>query len=546
MNSPTHEFQRRLSLFDATMIVSGSMVGSGIFIVSADIARDVGSSGWLLFCWAFCGLITIIGALSVAELAGMMPAAGGQYVYLREAYGPLWAFLFGWTNFLIIQTGYIAAVGVAFAKFLGAVAPRLGTDAMLWEATGLGLRIAIPIPWMEHPHVFFERETFGISAGQLVAVGIAVFLTFLNCLGVREGKWVQNIFTVAKIAGLGVLIIAGLTLAANSSAISQNMEYAVRGIADTPRFAEVYEIVPWAPATVLLVLCGAVVGALFSMDAWGNVTFVAAELRDPHRDLPRSLLLGVGLVVVSYLLVNYAYLSALPVRGDSVMGKDVRASLRKIHSLKSERRLEEAAELNREVEGKLDRADAFVRGIAYAKQDRVATAVLERVSPDWGVTLMAAIVMIATFGCINGIVLAGARLNYAMARDGLFFQSVGRLNRRGVPMAGLIYQMIWSIVLIFSGSYNELIAFTIFAVLAFYILTIGAVYVLRRKRPDLPRPYRCFGYPVIPAIYIVLCALIMLGLLIVKPTYSWPSFFIILSGVPIYYFWRRRPMMNDG
>ncbi len=541
MNSPVHEFQRRLSLFDATMIVSGSMVGTGIFIVSADITRDVGSSGWLLFCWGLCGLMTIIGALSVAELAGMMPHAGGQYVYLREAYGPLWAFLFGWTNFLIIQTGYIAAVGVAFAKFLGVLVPSLGTDAMLWQTTGLDVRFALPVPWMEHPLVFYERDSFGISAGQLVAVAIAVFLTYLNCLGVREGKWVQNIFTVAKIAGLGLLIVAGLTFAANSSAIHQNLEHVFTGIADTPRYAEVSRIAPWPPAATLLVLCGAIVGSLFSMDAWGNVTFVAAEIHEPHRNLPRCLLLGVGIVIVSYMLANLAYLAALPARGSPELGSAVRAKQLEIQSLRTAGRFEEAAAINQEVESLLNQADTFSRGIAYAKQDRVATALLERVSPDWGVTLMAVVVMIATFGCINGIVLAGARLNYAMARDGLFFRAVGRLNRRGVPMAGLVCQMIWSIVLIFSGSYSELIDFTIFAVLAFYILTIGAVYVLRRKRPDLPRPYRCFGYPIVPAVYIFLCACIMIGLLIVKPTYSWPSFFIILSGVPIYYLWRRTP-----
>jgi APA family basic amino acid/polyamine antiporter len=545
MTPPAAEFQRRLSLFDATMLVAGSMIGSGIFIVSADITRDVGSSFWLLFCWALCGLMTIIGALCVAELAGMMPRAGGQYIYLREAYGPLWAFLFGWTNFLIIQTGYIAAVGVAFAKFLGVLVPELGTDAYLWKVSGLGLAISVPVPWMDHPLVFFERDTFGISAGQLVAVGIAVFLTWLNCLGVREGKWVQNIFTVAKIAGLAILIVVGLTVAANWSAIHQNLEEPVSGITQTPRYAEVLQIAPWTPLAVMLVLSGAMIGALFSMDAWGNVTFVAAEVREPSRDLPRCLLLGTGIVIVLYLLANLAYLAALPARGDAELGAAVRMRLREAQALKAAGRLDEAARISSEVETILNQADTFSRGIAYAKEDRVATAVLQRVSPGWGVTLIALVVMVSTFGCINGLVLAGARLNYAMARDGLFFQAVGRLSSRGVPRAGLIYQMVWSIVLIFSGSYSELIAFTIFGVLAFYILTIGAVYVLRRKLPDLPRPYRCFGYPVVPAIYIVLCALIMLGLLIVKPTYSWPSFIIILSGVPIYFLWRRVPPATD-
>ncbi len=497
------QFQRRLGLFDATMLVAGSMIGSGIFIVSADIVRDVGGAGWLLVIWLLAGLLTVIGALSYAELAALMPHAGGQYIYLRDAYHPLCGFLYGWTCFLVIQTGFIAAVAVAFAKYLGVLVPGLGTDAVLWQSGPLGIHLRLSLPWMEEPMTFFRRDDFKVSAGQFVALVVVIFLTALNMLGVQQGKFVQNVFTVAKTLALGLLIVAGLTFAADAEAMRRNLLDPWGGIHHTQAMAQTQKIVPWTTLAIFMVLSGAMVGALFSSDAWNNVTFIAGEIREPERNLPRSLILGTGGVIVLYLLANLAYLSALPVEG---------------------------------VKGG---ATAFERGIAHASEDRVATAVLEQVSPGWGVTFMSVAIMISTFGCANGILLMGARLFYAMAQDRLFFRAVGKLNRRGVPAAGLVYQAIWAALLIFSGSYSELLDYVIFAALLFYMLTIGSVFIFRRTLADRPRPYRAWGYPVAPLLYLVLCGIIMVSLLIVKPVYSWPSFLIVVSGIPVYYIWRR-------
>ena len=516
-NAAPAGFKQKLGLFDATMLVAGSMIGSGIFIVSCYIAQDVGSSGWLLLVWVLTGVITVIGALSYAELASMMPYAGGQYVFLREAYGPLWAFLYGWTLFLVIQTGFIAAVSVAFAKFLGVLVPWLGTNHNLLEVKGLNLLLEIPVPWMDEPMTFFKRPDFTISSGQLVAVGLTVLLAAINTRGVEQGRLVQNIFTVAKGLGLAMLIVLGLSVASNPDAVQQNMDNVWAGITQTKSFTQVEKFAPWTPLAVTLVLSGAMVGALFSADAWNNVTFIASEVKNPQRTLPWGLVLGTSTVILLYVLANVAYLSALPLKGQA----DVEATA-------------EDASLK--------------RGIDHAKDDRVGTAVLERVSPHFGVPLMAVIIMISTFGCVNGLTLMGARLYYAMARDGLFFQSVGTLSPRGVPQAGLWLQCLWSIVLIFSGSYNDLLDYIIFAALMFYILTVSAVFVLRVKKPDVPRPYRAWGYPVVPALYIVLCAVIMLSLLVVKPVYSWPSFIIVLAGIPVYWVWRavNQPSLRAG
>src|SRR5262245_33773941 len=345
-------FRPQLGLFDATMLVAGSMIGSGIFIVSADISRDVGSAGWLMLVWVLTGVMTIAGALSFAELAAMMPHAGGTYVFLREAYGPLWGFLFGWTNFLVIQTGFIAAVGVAFAKFLGVLVPELGTNHLLYEHTfEAPIAFSLPVPWMDEPLVFFRRDKFTISSGQLVAVAVAVVLTMLNCLGVREGKWVQNLFTVAKTAGLILLIVVGLGIASNSAAITQNQDDIWGGITGTNQFRQTFKIMPITEVAIVLVLCGAMVGSLFSSDAWGNVTFAAAEVKEPRRNLPLALFFGTGLVSVLYILANLAYLASLP-----------------------------------------------LPDIAHARDDRVGTAVLELVSPRFGVAVMAIAIMISTFG----------------------------------------------------------------------------------------------------------------------------------------------------
>ncbi len=498
-------FHRELGLFDSTMLVAGSMIGSGIFIVSADIARDVGAAGWLLVVWLLTGVMTMIGALVYAELAAMMPHAGGQYVFLREAYSPLWGFLYGWTVFTVIQTGSIAAVGVAFAKFLGVLVPALGTDHVLFRVGDLDISWSLPVPWMDAPLVFFQRQEFTISAGQLVGVAVVVLLTYVNCRGVEAGKRVQNAFTVAKTAGLLAMILAGLTVAANIDVIRANLADLWGGIRDTNRFIGVQNTVSLGTGMIVaMVLGGSMVGALFSADAWNNITFTAGEMKNPRRNLPRSLVLGAGLVIGLYMLANVAFLTALP------------------------------------IDGVPEGATPLERGIAHATDDRVGTAVLELASPNLGVALMAIAIMLSTFGCVNGMTLMGARLYYAMAQDRLFFQAVGRLNGRGVPAVGLILQGIWSAILVFSGTYSELLDYVIFAALLFYVLTAVGLFVLRRKQPDAERPYRVWGYPILPALYALLCALVMVDLLVVKPVYTWPGMILVLSGIPVYWLWRLR------
>lgn len=501
-------FRQQLTLFDATMLVAGTMIGSGIFVVSAEMARDVGSPGWLMAAWVLTGIMTIMGALSYAELAAMMPYAGGQYVFLREAFSPLWGFLYGWTVFLVIQTGSIAAVAVVFAKYLGVFVPALGGSHILYESA--------PLPeWLIKLGIFEARDAAGhaifqVTAAQCVGVVVIMLLAFINCLGVREGKWVQNVFTIAKTAALIGLIVVGLTVAANADAIQRNLHNVWWGRPDTARIDETLTLfgknAAASPMTyalvVLMVMAATMTNSLFSADAWNNVTFSAAEVQNPTRNLAKSMAYGAGLVIVLYLLAQLAYFAALP------------------------------------MDGHKDGSTPFQRGIAHASEDRVATAVLEEVSPNAGAKLMAAAIMISTFGCVNGMMLMGARLYYAMARDSLFFQSVGRLNGRGVPAAGLILQGIWSVVLTFSGTYNRLLDFVMIAAMVFYVLTVSGLFVLRYTRPEAPRPYKAFGYPIIPGLYVVLCALITVDWLVVKPEFTVPCMIIVLTGIPVYGLWR--------
>jgi APA family basic amino acid/polyamine antiporter len=530
---PPFAFQQRLGLFDATMLVAGSMIGSGIFLVSCDIARNVGSSGWLLAVWMVTGLITVLGALSYAELASMMPHAGGQYVFLREAYGPLLGFLYGWTLFLVIQTGTIAAVAVSFAKFLGVFVPELGTTpeagAKVLLEVPLGWSLTFDLPWTPEPVTFFERKAFTITLGQVVAVGVVAFLTLLNCRGVREGKWVQNVFTVAKTLALIVLIVVGLTVVADADVIRSNLADLWSGATQTARYEKMTRLVPSGGLLVVLMVAGgAMVGSLFAADAWANVTFTAAEVRNPRRNLPLSLVLGTGGVIVLYLLANVAYLAALPVRGDRPRAEAL------------EMRAKEAAAAGNAQLAEQDMKKATrLRGIDQARDDRVGTALLELAWPRYGGPLMAAAIMVSLFGCANGLVLMGARLYYAMARDGLFFRPAGLLNRQGVPAVGLLLQGAWASLLVFSGTYNELLDYVIFAALLFYVLTVAGLFVLRRKRPDAERPYRALGYPVLPALYVVLCAAVMLDLLVVKPEFTWPGLILVCTGLPVYWLWRR-------
>ena len=469
------QFVRGLGLLDSTMIVAGSMIGSGIFIVSADIARQVGSSGWLLAVWVITGALTLAAALSYGELAAMMPRAGGQYIYLREAYSPLWGFLYGWTLFLVIQTGTIAAVGVAFAKFLGVLVPQISES-----------------------HKFFQIGRFSLSPTTLVGIAVIIFLTWTNCTGLRTGKVIQNIFTITKIAALVGLILLGLTVGANKGAIDANFK-------DMWRATSVNGA-PLAALALLLALGTSMVGSLFSSDAWNNVTFTAGEVKNPKRTLPLSLFFGVGLVSVLYILANVAYLVTLPLAGHP------------------------------------DGATAIDRGIQFARNDRVATAAVEVIFGSNAVTIMAVLIMISTFGCLNGLILAGARVYYAMAQDGLFFRKIGMLNDRAVPRNGLILQAVWSCLLALSGSYGELLDYVIFAVLIFYVITIAGIFVLRKKQPNAERPYRAVGYPIIPGLYIILASLIALDLLISAKTRAntWPGLIIVLAGLPVYWLWHRR------
>ncbi|MGE0821592.1 MAG: APC family permease [Candidatus Binatia bacterium] len=460
------QFRRELGFFDASAIVAGSMIGSGIFIVSADVARTVASPGWFLVVWILSGVITVLGALSYGELAAMMPRAGGQYIYLREAYSPLLGFLYGWTLFLVIQTGTIAAVGVAFAKFLGVLFPSISTQ-----------------------NVVVQLGTLGVSTQQLMAIGVIALLTWSNSRGLREGKIVQNCFTTAKLVVLATLILLGLLLTRSPTAISAN-------------FSDPWIGPPLSLGFVMLV-GAAMVGPLFSSDAWNNVTFTAGEIRNPHRTLPLSLLVGTAIVIVLYCLTNVAYLCLLPLEGVET-GETIVA-----------------------------------RGIQQAAEDRVATAAASVIFGPSAVAIMAVAIMVSTFGCLNGLILAGPRLYYAMAQDQLFFVKTGTLNAAGVPAVGLWYQMVWASVLTLSGSYGNLLDYVVFAALLFYVLTVIGLFILRRTQPDAHRPYRVHGYPWLPGAYVVAASLVMLDLLLIKPTYTWPGVLIVLSGVPFYFVWRR-------
>jgi basic amino acid/polyamine antiporter, APA family len=535
--------EQRLGLFDSTMLVAGSMIGSGIFIVSASIARDVGGSGWLLMVWGLAGLMTVIGALSYGELAAMMPHAGGQYVYLREAYSPLWGFLYGWTSFLVIQAGTIAAVAVAFGKFLGVLVPGLGTrdpktyelftsdPAVLWGHQ-INLKLFLPLPWLAQPLVVFERSEFTISAGQLVGVALILLLTWWNTRGLTGGKWLQNVFTVAKIGGLIAVIVVGLTLTANSDIWRLNFDEPWSPIGGTGQFKKIAGMIGdhWL-AVALMVMGGAMVGSLFSADAWNNVTFTAGEVRNPHRNLPLSLFFGTSLVISLYLLANGAYLASLPIQGfpkPAPLPAEVAKALPP--------NVVELVRVAQAIEPQLP--PPIMRGIAHAENDRVGTALMEVAFPKFGAVLMAIAIMISTFGCQNGLVLSGARLTFAMARDGLFFRSVGHVNRHHVPAVALWVQAIWASLLVFSGTYSELLEYVIFAALLFYALTVAGLFVLRIRRPDAPRPYRAFGYPLLPGLYVGLCTAVMLNLLVVKPVMTWPGLLLVLSGIPVYFLWK--------
>lgn len=453
----TDGYVKGLGLLDATTLVMGSMIGSGIFIVSADVARQVKSPGLLIVCWILAASLTIVAALSYGELAAAMPHAGGQYVYLREAFGRLWAFLFGWTMFVVIQTGTIAAVAVAFAKYTG-----------------------VFLPGVSAANYIVGSGSVGLTTQQLLAIAIVVVLTFVNTRGIRTGAVVQNVFTVAKVASLVGLAGLGFLLGRNPAAIAANFHDFWRGAS-------------WNWSVISLVGV-AMVGPLFSSDAWNNVTFTAGEIRNPKRDLPLSLGLGAGVVSALFLACNFVYLSVLT-----------------------------------------------LPQIQTAPEDRVATAVVSVMFGPVASKIMAAAIMISTFGCVNGLILSGARVYHTMAHDKLFFRRAGELNpKTHAPDFALYIQCGWTILLTLSGQYGDLLDYVIFAVLLFYMLTISGIFVLRRKRPDMERPYRAVGYPVLPALYIVVAGVIEVLLLVNKPAFTVRGLILVLLGAPVYYLWQRK------
>ncbi len=492
------ELVKGLGLTSATTLVMGSMIGSGVFIVSAEIAREVNSPALLIGAWVVTGFMTIVAALSYGELAAMMPRAGGQYVYLREALGPLWGFLYGWTLFLVIQTGTIAAVGVAFGKFLGYFFPSVSSThwiVHLWKVP--------PIP--VGPMVLGNMDV-GLNTQNLVAILMVIGLSVLNVFGVKLGAMVQNVFTIAKAAALFGLVVIGLTIGRNAQAVAANFTDFWRNAGlGAHHLVQVGVGGPMAVVGTITILAVAQVGSLFSADAWNNVTFTAGEVKNPSRNLPLSLALGTGAVIALYIAANFVYLNVLPMAGDP-HGTTVMA-----------------------------------RGIQYAAEERVGTAVMQVMFASGG-ALMAVAILLSTFGCNNGLILAGARVYYAMAKDGLFFRKVAHLHPTyKTPSSSLLVQAIWTSVLCLSGSYGQLLDYIIFAVLVFYILTIIGLFVLRRTRPDAERPYKAIGYPVLPAIYIVMALFIDVVLLRYKPQYTWPGLIIVLLGIPVYYLWSRNP-----
>lgn len=479
-------FIRGLGLLDSTMIVAGSMIGSGIFIVSGGISKQVGSPGWLLVVWIVTGLLTVVGALSYGELAAMMPKAGGQYVYLREAFSPMWGFLYGWTLFLVIQTGTVAAVAVGFARYLGILVPPVSEERYL---------IA--------PKHIFGSYAISLSTAQLVGILLIVLLTFMNTRGLKLGKLVQNTFTTAKLAALFGLIALGVLIGWQSDVVRANFGnlWQVRGALD-----DFGGGLTAATAFGLFVgICVSQTGSLFSADAWNNITFTAGEVKDPKRNIPLALAFGTGIVITLYLLANVAYLVTLPF--EKIQGAT-----------------------------------------------RVASDTANVIFPGRGAVIMAVAFLISTFGCNNGLILAGARCYYAMARDGLFFKKSGVLNHRHVPGWGLVIQGIWAALLVlprtikydavgnvtgYGNLYGNLLDYVISAALIFYILTIAGIFRLRQTRPDADRPYKAFGYPIVPALYIIGASVILIVLFIYQTATTWPGLIIVLTGIPAYFIWKK-------
>lgn len=463
MTAPDKGFIKAISRLDATALVVGSMIGSGIFIVSAGILREVGTPGLVLVVWAVSGLLTLLGALTYGELAAMYPKAGGQYVYLRESISPLFGYLYGWTLFTVIQTGTIAAVAVAFARFTGILIPAINETIILGGDIG--------------------KYHVGFSTQRILAIASVVFLTWVNMRGVKTAAFIQTSLTAIKTLSLAALIVLGVTIGRNAEAISAN-------------FGANFWPAGGLSLALLPVIGAAMVGSLFSMDAWNNVGFASGEMKNPEKDLPFAMAVGVLTVVVIYLLANVAYLNVLP-------------------------------------------ADA-IRLASTEGRPPIGTAALQAMFGEAGLTLMAIAVMISTFGCNNGLILSGARVYYAMARDGLFFRKAATLHpEHRTPTFALVTQAIWTCVLCLSGSYGDLLDYVIFAALLFYMLTAVGLFSLRRSKPDLPRPVKAPGYPILPALYLLATGGFCVNLLFQKPLYTWPGLIIVALGIPVYFIWKK-------
>ncbi len=468
-------FTKSLNLVDSTAIVVGSMIGSGIFIVSAEMSRTVGSPGWLLVAWLITGFMTIIGALSYGELASMMPKAGGQYVYLREAYNPLVGFLYGWTLFMVIQTGTIAAVAMAFAKFAGVL-----------------------IPWVGESNILLQAGPVKISTVHIVAVSSIILLTWINTRGIKAGKRVQNAFTFTKVMILLLFLLAGFFFA-GSLGYHVSSDYFWRP-ASLDKVTGV--VTPLSGMMIVVALGMAMVGSLFTCDAWNNIAFASGEVINPRRTVPLAMFWGTVIAFTLFFLSNVVYIKVLPLRG-TPFGSTV-----------------------------------VERGIAFASRDTLGTVTISSIFGDYAAFIMAAFIVISTFGCNNGLILSGARVYYAMAKDKLFFNAAGRLNDRNVPGSGLVFQCVWASLLCLSGSYSQLLDYVVFAVLIFYVLTIVGIFILRKRRPAEEREFKAFGYPVIQVIYILLAVAIMIILLAFKPKFTWPGLVIVVIGIPVYYLWK--------
>lgn len=480
-------FRREIKLIDGVMLVAGTMIGSGIFIVSSDIARNVGSSGYLLLVWILSGLLTIISALCYGELTSMFPKAGGQYVFLKESYSPMMGFLFGWTYFLVIQTGTIAAVAVAFAKFTGVFIPLFSPD-----------------------HFVADFGFLKITTQQILAIAVIIMLTYINIQGVKYGKWIQTYLSGTKILALFGLIAIGIFVS-NSEAIAQNftnMWDAKKVVMENGQLIERLPISGWA---LIVAIASAMVGSMFAMDAWNGITFAGDEVVNPKRNIPLSMAIGVGLVSLVYLLLNVVYLINLPLEG--IPGGATRV--------------------------------VFERGIQFATDDRVGVAAADAMAGHTAVLLVAGLIILSTFSCLNGLILTAPRMFYKMAEDRLFFKRMGSLNKHGVPAVATAFASAWACLLCLSGTYGNLLDYVVFAVLFFYIFTILGIFILRKKMPDAQRDYKTFGYPVLPLVYIAMITLLCIILLIYKPQYTWPGLIIVGLGIPAYYLFKRSGEQNS-